>query len=386
MSRHQVSVLSMAHRKFQHLFSASRKALLRGFSLVELLVAISLLSIVLIGGFAIFNLLQENYLREAGTSNHVKTARSNADTLFINFHDNTGFHGDNVSVWPADDPDTADNETDFTLTNIWGNANWLDDNGSFQCRLTAVTSSDPSFSIDRDCYTDQGITTADLETALTATPMPSVVLVGGSHGCIVTAISDADPAVFTVADDNCLSDASGTDLASDAGGAGVILPRFIANGVGQASILKGLYFDHFGSNRDGAAIYFGIEDSFRGDDAVVYTVTGTSSDNFTSSWVNIHDFNSRNTLDLVNIRDIDTMHLVVESLDSDSTGAALSLSNTGSDSFTRRVFANRSDDNISAVLEDLHINAPSASNQVDIRFTLGGGNMVWSRDLRLRIE
>lgn len=384
MSRHQVSVLSMAHRKFQHLFSASRKALLRGFSLVELLVAISLLSIVLIGGFAIFNLLQENYLREAGTSNHVKTARSNADTLFINFHDNTGFHGDNVSVWPVDDPDTADNETDFTLTNIWGNANWLDDNGSFQCRLTAVTSSDPSFSIDRDCYTDQGITTADLEGALTATPMPSVVLVGGSHGCIVTAINDADPAVFTVADDNCLSDASGTTLASDAGGAGVILPRFIANGVGQASILKGLYFDHFGSNRDGAAIYFGIEDSFRGDDAVVYTVTDTSSDNF--SCQKIHDFNSSNTLELVNIRDIDTMHLVVESLDSDSTGAALYSNDSCSDNFTRRVFANRSDDNISAVLEDLHISAPSDVTQVDIRFTLGGGNMVWSRDLRLRIE
>ena len=362
------------------------KPLMQGFSLVELLVAISLLSIVLIGGFAIFNLLQENYLREAGTSNHVKTARSNADTLFINFHDNTGFHGDNVSVWPADDPATADNETDFTLTNLWGNANWLDDNGSFQCRLTAIDSLTPSFSIDRDCYTDQGITTTDLEAALTATPMPGVILIGGSHGCIVTAISDADPAVFTVADDNCLSDASDTALPTDSAGAGVIFPRFIAQGVRQASIIRGLYFDHFGSNRDGAGIYFGIEDAFRGDDAVVYTVTGTSSDNFTSSWVNIHDFNDRNTLDLINIRGVDTFHLIVESLDAATTGASLSLSNTGSDNFTRRAFSNRSDDNISAVLQALHINAPSATNQVDLRFTLGGGDMVWSRDLRLQID
>ena len=362
------------------------KHVMQGFSLVELLVAISLLSIVLIGGFAIFNLLQENYLREAGTSNHVKTARSNADTLFINFHDNTGFHGDNVSVWPADDPATADNETDFTLTNLWGNANWLDDNGSFQCRLTAIDSLTPSFSIDRYCYTDQGITTADLESALTATPMPGVILIGGSHGCIVTAISDADTAVFTVADGNCLSDASDTTLPTDTAGAGVIFPRFIAQGVRQASIIRGLYFDHFGSNREGAGIYFGIEDAFRGDDAVVYTVTGTSSDNFTSSWVNIHDFNNRNTLDLINIRGVDTFHLIVESLDAATTGASLSLSNTGSDNFTRRAFANRSDDNISAVLQALHINAPSATNQVDLRFTLGGGDMVWSRDLRLQID
>ena len=118
-----------------------------------------------------------------------------------------------------------------------------------------------------------------------------------------------------------------------------------------------------------------VEDAFRGDDAVIYTVTGTTSDNFTSSWVNIHDFNDRNTLDLVNIRDIDTMHLVVESLDA-STGASLSLSSTGSDNFTRRSFANRSDDNISAVLQALHINAPSASNQVDIRLPFGGD--AWS--------
>ena len=358
-----------------------------GFSLVELLVAISLLSIVLIGGFAIFNLLQENYLREAGTSNHVKTARSNADTLLINFHDNTSFNADSISQWPADDIATPDNETDFTLTSLWGDGNWLNDNGSFHCRLTALDTAAPSFSVDRDCYTDEGVTTAILADALTATPMPSVILQGASHGCIVTAISDADPAVFSVADSNCLSDAGGTTLNTDADdGAGVILPRFAAEGIGKAAILKGLYFDHFGVERDGAGLYFGIEDSFRGNDAVVYTVTGTSSDNFTSSWVNIHDFNDRNTLDLINIRGVDPFHLIVESLDSTDTGAALSLSNAGTNSFTRRSFANRSADNMSAVLEALHINAPSASNQVDIRFTLGGGDMVWSRDLRLRIE
>ena len=375
-------------RSYSHHFSALQSGY-QGFSLVELLVAISLLSIVLIGGFAIFNLMQENYLREAGTSNHVKTARSNADTLLVNFHDNTGFHADNISTWPEDDPDTADNETDFTLTTLWGDANWLDDNGRFHCRLEAIDTSAPSFSIDRDCYTDQGLTTATLEDALTISAMPTVLLIGASHGCIITAINDADPAVFSVQDNNCLSDANDTSLAIDGAnddGAGVIIPRFSANGIGKASILNGFYFDHFGVQRDGAGIYFGIEESFRGDDAVIYTITGTSSDNFTTSWVNIHDFNDRNSLDLINIRDLGQFHLTVESLDSTDTSAALSLNNAGSNSFTRRSFINRSFDNMSAVLEALHINAPSASDQVDIRFTLGGGNMVWSRDLRLRIE
>ena len=47
-----------------------------GFSLIELLVAISLLSIVLAGGFFFFNMIQQGYLREAGYSNQVRAAKS----------------------------------------------------------------------------------------------------------------------------------------------------------------------------------------------------------------------------------------------------------------------------------------------------------------------
>lgn len=357
-----------------------------GFSLVELLVAISLLSIVLLGGFAIFNMLQENYLREAGTSNTVKTARSNADTLFIRFHDNASFNAGTVSAWPQDDNDTADNETDFTLTSLWGDANWLDDNGSFQCRITAIDTLTPSFSVSRSCYTDQGVTTATLENALTAMAIPTVVINGASHGCIIQSITDAATAVFTVADNNCLSDADGTTLTAGNDGAGVIFPRFAVNGLGRSDILNSLYFDHFGVEREGAAIYFGIEDTYRETNGRRYAITSDSSDNFTNSWVKIHDFNDTNALDLINIRDQSHLTLIVETLDNADTGSTLSLSSAGTDSFTRRIFLNRSDDNISATLKSLYVNAPSATGQVDLRFTLGGGAMTWSRDLRLKLE
>ena len=159
---------------------------LKGFSLIELLVAISLLSIVMIGGFAIFNLIQENYLREAGRTNQVRDARSDADTFFINFHDNTSFNASSISAWPVDDPATTDNETNFAITALWGNDNWIDASGDYECRLTGLDTTLNTFDVTTTCFTDRGVTQTALKDALTASPLPSVILVGASHPCIIT--------------------------------------------------------------------------------------------------------------------------------------------------------------------------------------------------------
>lgn len=370
-------------------FHLSRRPVIitAGFSLIELLVAISLLSIVLIGGFTIFNTIQENYLREAGTSNQVRLARANADTLFISFHDNTSFNAASTSHWPIDDPLTEDNESDFTLTSLWGTANWLDDNGSFYCRLTAIDSVAKSFSVTSSCYTDRGVTTDVMHDALIASELPSVILIGASHGCIITgATTTSGTTDFSILDNNCLSDASSNSLPTGTRGAGVIFPRFAMDGVGDVSVLSTLFYDHIGVSRNGAGIYFGLEQTWRGTNATRYTVTGTSTDNFTSSWVNIHRFNERNTLTLNNPRSLDNMSLVVEVQDDLLNDGVLSLNSSGGDNATTKSFFNRSADNISATLQTLFIKAPSATDTVDIRFTVGAGNIVWSRELRLNIQ
>lgn len=358
----------------------------KGFSLIELLVAISLMSIVMIGGFAIFNLIQENYLREAGRTNQVRDARSDADTLFINFHDNTSFNAVTVSAWPADDPLTTDNETNFSLTSLWGNNGWIGGDGDYECRLTAIDTTLNTFGITSTCYTSQGITQAELRDALIATPLPSVILVGASHPCIVTDASGSTTTTFDVQNANCLTDAAGTALTTGNTGAGVIFPRFVANGSGNADILNSLYYDHFGVERSGAGIYFGLEETWRQGSSTLYEVAGDSSDNFTSTWTNIHDFNERNTLTLNNPRDIDNMSLIVEVIDNNVTNGRISLNAAGTSNTITKSFLNRSDDNISSTLQSLHVRAPNATDKVDILFTLVAGDMVWSRTLRLKLE
>ncbi len=357
-----------------------------GFSLIELLVAISLLSIVLIGGFSIFNLVQENYLREAGRTNQVRDARAEADTLFINFHDNLSFNASTVTAWPVDDPVTTDNETKFTLSPLWGNDNWIDGAGDFECRITAVDTTVGTFDLTSTCFTDRGITQAALKNALTATPLPSIILVGASHPCIITDASGSSTTTFDVQNTNCLTDGAGSALTTGSSGAGVIFPRFVANGAGNGDILSSLYFDHFGVERSGAGIYFGLEDTWRQNNATLYTVTGTSTDNFTSSWINIHDFNERNTLALNNPRDIDNMSLIVEVTDNAVTNGRISLNAAGTSNTISKSFINQSDDNISTTLESLYVRAPNATDKVDLLFTLVAGDMVWSRKLRLKLE
>ena len=374
------------HSNFGNLQYSTWLVIRSGFSLIELLVAISLMSIVMIGGFAIFNLIQENYLREAGRTNQVREARSDADMLFINFHDNASFNASTISAWPVDDPLTQDNETNFSLTSLWGNNGWIGGDGDYECRLTAIDTTLNTFDLTSTCFTSQGITQTELKDALIATPLPSVILVGASHPCIITDASGSTTTTFDVQNDNCLTDAGGSALATGSTGAGVIFPRFVANGSGNADILNSLYYDHFGVERSGAGIYFGLEETWRQNSSTLYEVVGDSSDNFKSTWTNIHDFNERNALTLNNPRDIDNMSLIVEVTDNDVTNGRLSLNAAGTSNTISKSFLNRSDDNISSTLQSLHVRAPNATDKVDILFTLIAGDMVWSRTLRLKLE
>lgn len=355
-----------------------------GFSLVELLVAISLLSIVLLGGFFFFNNVQNGFLREAGFSNQVRAAKSTADTMFVNFHDNASFTAAGNPNWPQDDALTDDNESHFALTAIWDDNDWLDDNGSYHCRLTALDTAVPSFTIATDCHDDEGVTPAALENGLVG-DMPSVILVGASEACIISQVSaSGGNSELTVANQNCLSDQNGTALRTDASsGSGVIFPRFISRGARRASILTTVYFDHFGVDRNSAGLYFGVEEIYRDNaSSLAEIASGRSEDNFSADWVNIDDFNETGALALVNPRGLSNFSLFVEAL---SSGTSIARDDGGTTAETPLFRGNLTQASLRTLLNSLHVSRPGET-EATLRFHLGAGDMIWQRDLRLTLD
>lgn len=356
-----------------------------GFSLIELLVALSLLSIVLAGGFFFFNTVQQGFLREAGFSNQIRKAQSSADTLFVAFHDNSSFTVAENPDWPQDIADTDDNETHFSLSAIWDDQGWLDDNGSFICRLTRLDTALPGFTLDTSCHVDAGVTTPALEDGLIGTAMPTVILVGSQQPCIITGIQasggDSD---FTVASQDCLIDQDGNSLSAEAAsGSGVIFPRFISRGVRRAKLLTTTYFDHFGVDQDGAALYFGVEENYRNTASTGAEISSDrGADNFSSSWVNIDGFNDMNTLGLVNPRGLSGFSLKVEAV---TSGTSIARDNTGSTAETPLYRSGLTAATLVTLLDSLHINRPGEDEAI-LRFHLGSGGLVWQRDLILVLD
>ncbi len=357
---------------------------LDGFSLVELLIAVSILSIVLVSGFTAFSRFQDRYITAKSTGHAINRASADADRFFINAHDNKSFNADAISHWPPDNLTTPDNETFFTTTQLWGNQGGLNDNGSFSCRLIGVDLAAAHFLIPENCYMDLGVNLTALTAALTKSPIPSTAIIGSSDFCIITGVSAGDPTTFTVSNTACLTDSAGQLAKIGDAGDGVIFPRFSLDGTGKVKILSTLYFTHPATSHSGIGLDFDFKDEWRAANASRYEIGG--SDNFTSSWVNIHQFSSDGLFTLDNPQAQTVMSLFIEVLDTTNTGASLSLDAGGSDNFSQRLFENRSPDNITSTLRSLYINAPLANDEVDIRLKLGSGDMVWSRDLRLIIE
>ena len=356
-----------------------------GFSLIELLVALSLLSIVLAGGFFFFNAVQEGYLREAGFSNQVWDAQSTADTLFVAFHDNDSFTAAANPDWPVDDGSTTDNESHFRLTAIWADNTWLNDNGSFFCRLTGLDTLTPSFTLDTACHDDEGVSATALEDGLTGTAMPAVILIGAGEPCIVTGVAaSGGDSTFTIANQNCLNDADGGSLSTDASsGSGVIFPRFISRGARRAALLSTTYFDHFGTARDGAALYFGVEENFRDNTSTGAVITSDrGADNFSGLWVNIDSFNQTGALGLVNPRGLDRFSLTVEAV---SGGTSIAREDAGSTAETPLYRTGLTAASLTTLLDSLHVNRPG-EDEATLRFRLGAGALVWTRDLTLEME
>ena len=183
-----------------------------GFSLIELLIALSLLSIVMLAGFSFFGVLEVSYLRSASQNQKIETARAQADSFFAGFNGTQNF-----------DPSSIDTSA-LSVHRLWQNPSWYDSSGAFYCQVTSANAS--SFTIETSCFTQFGISLEDMSETLTTTELPSVVLIGAQEACIIRSLESATPLLtrLHVANSACLLNEQARTIAN---ASGVILPRFI---------------------------------------------------------------------------------------------------------------------------------------------------------------
>jgi prepilin-type N-terminal cleavage/methylation domain-containing protein len=116
-----------------------------GLSLVELLVAMALLSLVMGMGFVATSAMQRGYLVEANLASHqLETARSLRQVI-TQFHNDRDFILNPPLVFPLDDPDTDVEEARFSLIRIRGRQAGMHPSGTLGgapiCTLSKI---DPS--------------------------------------------------------------------------------------------------------------------------------------------------------------------------------------------------------------------------------------------------
>ena len=198
-----------------------------GFSLIELLIALSLLSIIMVAGFSFFGVLEVSYLRSAAQNQKIENARAQADSFFAGFNTTQQF-----------DPASID-ASRLVIHRLWQNPSWHDSNGAFYCQVIAADAS--SFTIETSCFTQFGISVEDMTETLTATELPSIVLIGSQEACIIRSLESATPLLtrLHVANSACLLNEQARSIA---GGSGVILPRFI---IKSEEGLASMYFTPF---------------------------------------------------------------------------------------------------------------------------------------------
>ncbi|XDZ65874.1 prepilin-type N-terminal cleavage/methylation domain-containing protein [Alphaproteobacteria bacterium LSUCC0684] len=347
-----------------------------GFSLVELMVALSLLSLVLIGGFTIFNTIEASYVREAGYARSSRAAGLEAERLFLAMHDNSSFSAQVVSSWPQGEEGGGL----FSLTPIWDNTSMLNSRGGFACRVSGVDPAVPGFSIPAACLDAAGVTPTALD-EMAGEDLPGVLIMDAQEGCILLRMERSGTSMtFDVLNEACLKNSSGEVVhASEIDGSGVIFPRYLIRATDLPGPLKSAFFDHPGSPKDGAGLHFGQNSQGSSPDGSLFAVSSTlPDDNFSRAWVNIHDFGHARSLSLLNPRQLDIFTLKVEAL---SPASRVATSLAGRDA-SRRIYRQfNSSAGLERFLHSLHVQ--SAGNPARLRIHLGAGHTHWVRDLML---
>jgi len=345
-----------------------------GFSLVELLIAISLLSLVLMGGFTAFNMIEATYLREAGYARKSRIIGAEADRLFHALQDNTSFSAHLVSSWPRDTGGV------LSVTPLWDNASMLNRHGGFICRVSAIDFPAATFAVPVSCLDHSGISENTLA-ELIGIDLPGVLIMDAQEGCILAGVERTGTTLtFTILRDTCLRSSTGDAIHTSAiDGSGVIFPRYLIQAANTSSTYTNAFFEHPGNITEGAGLYFG-QNSSR--DGSLFTISSSlPQDDFTRGWVNIHQFGNHRAFKLINFNNLTSFTLKLEVLSSEGQ-MATSISESGA---TRRLYQQFSTS--SALVNFLHqLHLRSTTTPVILRLHLGAGTSVWVRDLQLEIR
>jgi len=347
-----------------------------GFSLVELLVALSLLSLVLIGGFASFNMIEANYARESGHARQSRIIAIEASRLFHSMQDNSSFSARLVPSWPL----FGEAQGLISISPLWDNASMLNHDGGFICRISTVDPSAVSFGVPAGCLDHSGVSENALNEMIEL-DLPSALIMDAQEPCIPVEVERSGVIMtFTVLREACLRTSTGEVIyASARDGSGVIFPRFLIETNSSTSSTKHAFFDHPGGAKEGASLNFGQDSS---PDGSLFTIRSSlPGDDFTQHWVNIHHFGNNRALALIHSSQLSSFTLKVEILSRDSHVAS---SSAGSDA-SRRIYRQfNSSSALENFLYDLHLR--SLSSIAELRFHLGAGKSIWVRDLRLEMR
>jgi prepilin-type N-terminal cleavage/methylation domain-containing protein len=352
---------------------------MRGFSLIELMVAMSLFCLVLIGGFTIFTTIEAGYVKEAGYARSSRITSRHADALFLAMRDNSSFSAHAVPVWPQD----GEGDGLLSLTPLWDNASMLNPSGGYICRVHAIDLALPGFSLPATCLDAAGVSASALD-RLTEYDLPSILIMDAGEGCILRAWERSGPLItFRVSRQACLQKSGSVTVhmgASD--GSGVIFPRYLIDAPSGPTPIRSAFFDHPETSKDGAGLHFGQNVNGLSQDGSLYTISSTlPGDDFTATWVNIHQFGQARAFHLVNPLGLEAFTLKLDAL---SATSQLATSRTGAGASGRilRVFS--SAHALEQFLQNLYLR--SATPIATLRLHLGAGDTVWVRDLMLEMR
>ena len=246
-----------------------------GFGLVELLVALTIVTITALAGFQLFLTIQNNLYQAQIESKRATEVGQSIDKLFLAFADNTSFFDSDLPLFKADSP--SDNSSELTPSIIFGSRSYFSGTDQFSCKINQVNP--VGFNIANSCFEDLSatppITAASVVAALIASGLPSVVLVDSQEPCEILFASDnGSHTELTVRHNECLENSVGDNVSI---GSGVLLPRIVASATEISTDLNLVLFDHYGAVRQGAAINFGLVEELRNTESNHFSIETAGS-------------------------------------------------------------------------------------------------------------
>ena len=367
-----------------------------GLGLIEILVAVSLVSIVLVASLRVISQLQRLSLEAEKASLEARRDLAAIDGLIRTSSDNTSFSAASTPFWPVDDPLTTDNESRLALLAIRSGTAILADTGQLRCPIDSIAEATATLTLASSCVAATGLTAATLASRLGNAPLPVVLPIGAQMPCRITSAAAATLVSGTglaliVANPACLRRqpllSGGASWLQS--GDGVILPWLMLQAVNQGGSETLPLMDNPGLEPTAASLAFMLETEAMLGDGITTSQTSLPADrptdNLATNWVAVAGFAGQQPLQLFNPRQLDRFSLSIRRLDNRTQ---LALSGNLGAVFTQRRFDNMTAAGLAATLSGLRVRHPD--NATTLSFSLGGtgpsdgGQLNMIRHLQLR--